>query len=114
VLLHCWAGCRQAAVICALTERGLWETERPSRSVAPERPREPWAIARELAQREPWTRPGVLQRYAVADALKMLDRIRADIRDDSDQAWAVLAECARLESALESALGDGSATASRD
>jgi hypothetical protein len=79
-------------VIHALRERGLWPTE--NRSLNPQREQE--TDARYIL---PHTRlgPDEERLYAIADGLRLVDELRRSVRQDTDQAWEILAELADIE-----------------
>jgi hypothetical protein len=104
VLVHCHAGCQQGAVLAALRARGLW----PSRELRQHRPRRPrreltpHELALRFAAREPWRRPGVLERYQVVDEIRWARALARDLRarardPDDAETWQLLEGAARLE-----------------
>jgi rhodanese-related sulfurtransferase len=92
LLVHCWAGCSQEAVIRALRERGLWPTE--NRLLRPQRGQET-----DVRYVMPQTRlgPDEQRLYAIADGLRLVDALRRSVRQDTDQAWEILEELADIE-----------------
>ena len=110
VLLYCRAGCRTTDILAAVDLRlsDLFATalDAPVRA----RPRTALdamrAEAVALARRQAWAQPGVLAKYAAADALRTVDRIRRAAREDDSGGWERLAEAAALETAALNELGD--------
>jgi hypothetical protein len=92
LLVHCWAGCSQEAVIGALRERGLWSPE--NRSPRPQREQET-----DVRYVLPQTRlgPDELRLYVIADGLRLVDELRRSVRQETDQAWEILEELADIE-----------------
>jgi hypothetical protein len=87
----------------------------PTTTTAPvprRRPRSPLAIARSeaiaLARRQAWAKPGVVERYAAADALRVADHVRRQA-EDSDAGWERLAEAAGVTTLAENVLSGGDA-----
>ncbi len=100
ILVHCFAGCRQAAVIEALRVRGLWpESERPNWT--PEQ-RADWARGqRELERVLPHARQW--RRAAVSMTEELLDSVKGALFDSTQPAPGIgeIAHLERLLSRLE-------------
>ena len=64
------------------------------------------AEALAMAQRQAWAHPGVVERYAAADAIRAADRVRREAREDDPGVWERLAEAAALTTAAENVLAD--------
>jgi hypothetical protein len=90
ILVHCWAGCPQDAVIRALRERGLWPPE--SGSSRPWRERQTGA-----RPAPPRTGPEAQRLYDIADGLRLVDEIRRMVQQESGDAWDTLERLASIE-----------------
>lgn len=100
--VHCPAhGCPQGAVLRALRGRDLWP---PGRTAAPG-PRTMAARALALAAWAPGWRPGVWERFVVADAARAADDVVASVRRETCEGdpdvWDDLAQAAHLERLAE-------------
>jgi hypothetical protein len=105
-LFFCRAGCRQDEVLRALRERGLWAS--PARRPR-SRPawRSPLAAARDRvlaeAKRERWARPGAIEMYRAADAVRTGLLASARLRQaattagDREEIWDLLDRAAEIE-----------------
>jgi len=102
-LLYCRAGCRAEEVLTAaglrLADLFVHALDAPVRA----RPRTALDAMRTealaLAQRQAWAKPGVLERYAAANAIRMADRVRRRAREDDPDVWERLAEAAAVTTA---------------
>jgi hypothetical protein len=90
ILVHCWAGCSQDAVIRALRERDLW----PPDSGSSRAQRERQTGARPA---QPRTSLEEQRLYDTADGLRLVDELRRGVRQESDQAWDTLERLANTE-----------------
>ena len=54
-----------------------------------------------MARRQVWARPGMLDRYKAADALRTADRVRQYHAADDDSGWERMAAAARVTTAAE-------------
>jgi hypothetical protein len=107
-LLYCRSGCRTEDVLAAaglrLADLFAHALDAPVRA----RPRTALdamrAEALALAQRQGWAQPGVVDRYAAADAIRVADRVRRKARKDDPEVWETLARAAALTTAAENVL----------
>ena len=109
-LVHCRAGCRVDEVLAMV---GLRLGDLFAHALdAPVRARPRTALdamraeALAMAQRQAWAHPGVVERYAAADAIRAADRVRREAREDDPGVWERLAEAAALTTAAENVLAD--------
>jgi hypothetical protein len=107
-LVHCFSACPTEAVLRAagLTWADLFTTRADRAGAPPPRPLTIHDRALQIAEREPWRRRGARDVRVIADALRtqrnLVDRARraATAAGESEHAWSLLAEVARLETAL--------------
>jgi len=105
-LLRCFAGCRYDEIIHALDI----ETDTPS--VSTRASRSTFAIALEMARRQPWYREETRLMYRIADAIRrcrravMVARAIAGRAGDRPQTWHLLATAADVERAAERIEGE--------
>lgn len=101
MLVHCFGGCPERAIVDALRARGLWASgqgQQPQlRSIHAE------ALA--LVLHQPWSRPEVLALYQAGDAIRhryrLAQRLRraATLAGDCRASWTALARAATFERA---------------
>jgi len=69
----------------------------------PEPEETPWLVAMRTVRRQGWSRPGVLELYAVADWIRLTRRDVDRVRRDPSSSWETLAAAAHLETLAHTA-----------
>jgi hypothetical protein len=106
ILVYDFGGCRVQEIVAALGLKmaDLFQTPRAPYGDGPQ-PSSPLAAVRatgiEMALRQAWARPGVLELYEAADAMRWADRIRRRQTEDTCGAWDTLTGLAAVDTAAE-------------
>jgi hypothetical protein len=105
ILVHDFGGCRVEAIVDAL---GLKMTDlfsaprvRHRADLPPTSLEAMRAAGIQMALRQAWARPDVLDLYEAADAMRWADRIRRRQTEDTPGAWDVLTNLAAIDTAAE-------------
>jgi len=101
ILIHDFGGCRAEEIVRALglTMGDLFETPKPGMSKTMDFDRLSAII--EMSRHQAWARPGVLEMYEAADAMRWADRVRCRQTEDACGAWDTLTATAAVTTAAE-------------